>query len=122
MRREMIKVASVVDAKILNPDETSGIKIGYLRITEFTEPTARELSQKLNSLQAAGMQALINGSDMRNDQITIIANKKLRRATHRVIAFIAAINTSQHPKTVASLGPQVLQGLADRHFLPVRKL
>lgn len=59
MRREMIKVASVVDAKMLNPEETGGIKIGYLRITEFTEPTARELSEKLGSLQAAGMQALI---------------------------------------------------------------
>ena len=51
MRREMIKVASVVDAKILNPEETGGIKIGYLRITEFTEPTARELSEKLDSLR-----------------------------------------------------------------------
>jgi carboxyl-terminal processing protease len=59
MRREMIKVASVVDAKILNVQETGGIKIGYLRITEFTEPTARELSEKLDSLQADGMQALI---------------------------------------------------------------
>src|ERR1700738_3193242 len=59
MRREMIKVASVVDAKILDPEETGGIKIGYLRITEFTEQTARELSQKLDSLQADGMQALI---------------------------------------------------------------
>jgi carboxyl-terminal processing protease len=59
MRREMIKVASVVDAKILNPKDTGGIKIGYVRITEFTEPTARELSEKLTSLQAEGMQALI---------------------------------------------------------------
>jgi carboxyl-terminal processing protease len=59
MRREMIKVASVVDAKILNREDTGGIKIGYVRITEFTEPTARELSEKLTSLQAEGMQALI---------------------------------------------------------------
>ncbi len=59
MRREMIKVASVVDAKILNPKETGGIKIGYLRITEFVEPTARELAEKLAGLQADGMQALI---------------------------------------------------------------
>jgi carboxyl-terminal processing protease len=59
MRREMIKVASVVDARILNPEETGGIKIGYLRITEFTEPTARDLSEKLDSLLADGMQALI---------------------------------------------------------------
>jgi carboxyl-terminal processing protease len=59
MRREIIKVASVVDAKILNPSDTGGIKIGYLRITEFTEPTAHELSEKLDALEADGMQALI---------------------------------------------------------------
>ena len=59
MRREIIKVASVVDAKILNPADTGGIRIGYLRITEFTEPTARELSDKLDALEADGMQALI---------------------------------------------------------------
>ncbi|HZC58607.1 MAG TPA: S41 family peptidase [Chthoniobacterales bacterium] len=59
MRREIIKVASVVDARILNPADTGGIRIGYLRITEFTEPTARELSDKLDALEADGMQALI---------------------------------------------------------------
>jgi carboxyl-terminal processing protease len=59
MRREIIKVASVVDAKILNPAETGGIKIGYLRITEFTEPTADELSRKLDELEASGMKALV---------------------------------------------------------------
>src|SRR6478672_3163471 len=59
MQREMIKVPSVVDAKILDAGQTGGIKIGYVRITEFTEPTARELSNKLDTLEAAGMQALI---------------------------------------------------------------
>jgi carboxyl-terminal processing protease len=50
MRREMIKVASVVDAKILDPGQTGGIQIGYVRITEFTEPTARELSDNPGGL------------------------------------------------------------------------
>ena len=59
MRREMIKVASVLDARILDPGQTGGIKIGYVRITEFTEPTAHELSDKLDALEAQGMQALI---------------------------------------------------------------
>jgi len=59
MRREIIKVASVVDAKLLNASDTGGIKIGYLRITEFTEPTAHELSEKLDTLEKDGMQALI---------------------------------------------------------------
>jgi carboxyl-terminal processing protease len=59
LQREMIKVPSVVDAKILDPVQSGGSRIGYVRITEFTEPTASELSEKLNMLQDQGMQALI---------------------------------------------------------------
>src|ERR1700736_5429542 len=59
MQREIIKVASVVDAKILDVVQTGGMKIGYLRITEFTEPTVRELADKLDDLQAQGIQSLI---------------------------------------------------------------
>ncbi|HTG53029.1 MAG TPA: S41 family peptidase, partial [Candidatus Tectomicrobia bacterium] len=59
LKREIIKVASVVDAKILDKAQAGGMKIGYLRITEFTEPTARELAEKLDHLQAQGMQSLV---------------------------------------------------------------
>ena len=59
LQREIIKVASVKDAKILDQSITGNFKIGYLRITQFNEPTAQELDQKLNELQAKGMQALI---------------------------------------------------------------
>jgi carboxyl-terminal processing protease len=59
LQREIIKVASVKDAKILDQSVTGNFKIGYLRITQFNEPTAQELDQKLNELQAHGMQALV---------------------------------------------------------------
>lgn len=59
LQREIIKVASVKDSKILDQSITGSFKIGYLRITQFNEPTAQELAQKLNELQAKGMQALI---------------------------------------------------------------
>ena len=59
LQREIIKIASVKDAKILDQAGTGNFKIGYLRITQFNEPTAQELNQKLNELQAKGMQALI---------------------------------------------------------------
>jgi carboxyl-terminal processing protease len=59
LQREIIKVASVKDAKILDPSVTGSFKIGYLRITQFNEPTAQELNQKLNELLTNGMQALI---------------------------------------------------------------
>jgi carboxyl-terminal processing protease len=59
LQREIIKVASVKDSKILDQSISGNFKIGYLRITQFNEPTAQELAQKLNELQAKGMQALI---------------------------------------------------------------
>jgi carboxyl-terminal processing protease len=59
LQREIIKVSSVKDPKILDQSITGNFKIGYLRITQFNEPTAQELDQKLNELQAKGMQALI---------------------------------------------------------------
>jgi len=59
LQREIIKVASVKDSKILDQSITGNFRIGYLRITQFNEPTAQELDRKLNELQAKGMQALI---------------------------------------------------------------
>jgi carboxyl-terminal processing protease len=59
LQREIIKVASVKDAKILDQSVTGNFKIGYVRITQFNEPTAQELDQKLSELQAKGMQALV---------------------------------------------------------------
>ena len=34
-------------------------KIGYVRITQFNEPTAADLGKRLDELEARGMQALI---------------------------------------------------------------
>jgi carboxyl-terminal processing protease len=59
LEREIIRVPSVKDARILDPSLTGTFKIGYVRITQFNEPTAQELDQKLNDLQNRGMQALI---------------------------------------------------------------
>jgi carboxyl-terminal processing protease len=59
LEREIIKVPSIKDAKILDPSLTGNFKIGYVRITQFNEPTAQELDEKLNDLQNRGMQALI---------------------------------------------------------------
>lgn len=59
MERTIIKVASVKDAKLLDSSVTGGSKIGYVRITQFNEPTATELGAKLDALERQGMQALI---------------------------------------------------------------
>jgi carboxyl-terminal processing protease len=59
IERARIKVDSVKDAKIL----TDGI--GYVRITQFNEPTDSEFEKALNKLEEQGMTALI--LDLRNN-------------------------------------------------------
>jgi carboxyl-terminal processing protease len=59
LTRAVIKVASVKDAQIL-PSRTPGdARIGYVRITQFNEPTAAELSSALDKLEKKGMDGLV---------------------------------------------------------------
>ncbi len=57
--RDIIKVDSVKDVKMLD----SGI--GYIRITQFNEPTAEEFEKALVKLEGQGMDSLI--IDLRNN-------------------------------------------------------
>ncbi len=57
--REIIPVDSVHDAELLDQAKTGGMKIGYVRVTQFSQPTAGELKQAITDLQAQGMAALI---------------------------------------------------------------
>jgi len=59
MVREVVKVPSVKDAKLLSEEQTGGFKIGYARITQFNVPTGDELAKKLDDLEKQGMQAFI---------------------------------------------------------------
>ena len=59
LTREIIKVPSVKDAQILPPRLPGAARIGYARITQFNEPTARELSAALDKLEKGGMEALV---------------------------------------------------------------
>ena len=65
LERTEIKVQSVKGARILDPDLGGPFKLGYVRIVQFNEPTADELSKTLDELQKQGMQALI--LDLRNN-------------------------------------------------------
>jgi carboxyl-terminal processing protease len=65
LERAEIKVQSVKGAKLLEPELTGPFKIGYIRLIQFNEPTAEELSKALDELQKEGMQALI--LDLRNN-------------------------------------------------------
>ena len=57
--REIVKVPSVKDAKMLTREQTGDFKIGYARITQFNLPTNEELSRKLDELEKQGMQGFI---------------------------------------------------------------
>jgi carboxyl-terminal processing protease len=59
IERAEIKVESVKDAKLLEDG------IGYVRITQFNEPTADEFEKALTKLEGQGMDALI--LDLRNN-------------------------------------------------------
>src|SRR5689334_19727485 len=65
LERVEIKVQSVKGARLLDPDLTGPFKVGYVRLVQFNEPTADELSKALDELQKQGMQALI--LDLRNN-------------------------------------------------------
>lgn len=59
LTRATIKVKSVKDARILSGGGPDDLKIGYVRITQFNEPTAGELDAALDKLEKKGMEALV---------------------------------------------------------------
>ena len=65
LERVEIKVQSVKGARLLDQELTGSFKIGYIRLIQFNEPTADELSKALDDLQKQGMQGLI--LDLRNN-------------------------------------------------------
>jgi len=65
LQRAEIKIQSVKGARLLDPELTGPFKIAYIRLVQFNEPTADELSKALDELQKQGMQALV--LDLRNN-------------------------------------------------------
>jgi carboxyl-terminal processing protease len=65
LQRAEIKIQSVKGERLLAPELTGPFRIGYIRLIQFNEPTAEELSKALDNLQKQGMQALI--LDLRNN-------------------------------------------------------
>jgi carboxyl-terminal processing protease len=65
LERTEIKVQSVKGARLLDTELTGPFQIAYIRLIQFNEPTAEELSKALDELQKQGMQALI--LDLRNN-------------------------------------------------------
>ena len=68
LTRDVIKVDSVKDAKMLDGN------IGYVRITQFNEPTADEFEKALTKLEEKGMDALV--IDLRNNPGGLLESAK----------------------------------------------
>ena len=56
IEREVIKVSSVRGAKVL---EGEGPRIGYVRVTQFSEPTGKEFARALADLEGQGIDGLV---------------------------------------------------------------
>src|SRR5213595_3623017 len=65
LERAEVKVQSVKNAHLIDKELTGAFKVGYVRVVQFNEPTAEELSKALDELQKQGMQALV--LDLRNN-------------------------------------------------------
>ena len=63
--REVMKESTIKDTMLLKPKIAGTDKIGYLRLLQFNQPTARELADALDELEDRGMQALV--LDLRNN-------------------------------------------------------
>jgi carboxyl-terminal processing protease len=65
LERTEIKIESVKGTRLLDSELTGSFKIAYVRLVQFNEPTANDLSKAMDDLQKQGMQALI--LDLRNN-------------------------------------------------------
>lgn len=65
LTREMIKLATVRESRILPAEQVGEGKIGYIRVEQFSENTEEEFETALTKLEAQGIQALV--LDLRNN-------------------------------------------------------
>ena len=63
--RETLTESSVHDAMLVHAKLASTYKIGYARVSQFTQATAKDLSAALDDLEKQGMQAFV--LDLRNN-------------------------------------------------------
>lgn len=106
LTRAIIKVPSVKDARILR--QTGAARIGYVRITQFNEPTADELSKALDKLEKQGMDALIldlryNPGGLLNSAVDV-SGQFLPANT--MVAFTQGRTPSREYRTENRKGPQ----------------
>lgn len=65
VKHETLAETSLHDPMLLSPKMAGAYKIGYARISQYNQPTARELSKALDELEKQGMKAFV--LDLRNN-------------------------------------------------------
>src|SRR5438132_11649715 len=70
LERTEIKLQSVKGTRLLDADLTGPFQIAYIRLIQFNEPTAEELSKAIDELQKQGMQAII--LHLRNNPVGLL--------------------------------------------------
>ena len=65
VKHETLAESSVHDDMLLASKMAGEYRIGYMRVSQFNSPTARELAKALDDLEKQGMQALV--LDLRNN-------------------------------------------------------
>ena len=65
VKHETLAETSVHDPMLLSPKMAGAYKIGYARISQYNQPTPRELSKALDELEKQGMKAFV--LDLRNN-------------------------------------------------------
>ena len=65
VKHETLAETSVHDPMLLSTKMAGAYKIGYARISQYNQPTARELSNALDDLEKEGLQAFV--LDLRNN-------------------------------------------------------
>lgn len=99
LERAEIKVQSVKGVRLLDAELAGPFKIGYIRLIQFNEPTAEELSKALDELQKQGMQALIldlrnNPGGLLNSAVDVCA--QFLPANTKVVSTQGRIASQQH--------------------------
>jgi carboxyl-terminal processing protease len=105
LTRAIIKVPSVKDAQIL--PSNGGARVGYIRITQFNEPTADELAKALDKLEKQGMDALVldlryNPGGLLNSAVDV-SGQFLPANT--MVAFTQGRTPTREYRTEARKGP-----------------
>ena len=106
LTRAVIKVPSVKDAQIL--PGRGGARIGYVRITQFNEPTADELAKALDKLEKQGMDALVldlryNPGGLLNSAVDVCGEFL---PTNTMVAFTQGRTPTKEYRTESHKAPQ----------------